>query len=138
MAKLAEIKTRETQSSAEDFIATVAEEQKRKDSIAILKLMQKVTKEQPKMWGASIVGFGKKIYEGPTSGRKVEWFVVGFSPRKANLTLYLGVNAPMKAESLKKLGKHKAGGGCVYVNKLADLDMKVLEDMIKAAWKGKK
>jgi hypothetical protein len=137
MAKLAEIKTKETESNVEDFIAKVADEQKRKDSVTVLKLMKKVTKEKPKMWGASIIGFGKKIYKSPTSGREVEWFITGFSPRKANLTLYLGVNAPMSAASLKKLGKHKAGGGCVYINKLEDVDMKVLEEMINTAFKGK-
>jgi len=137
MAKLAQIKTKETNLSVKDFIEKVPEEQKRKDSFTILKTIEKITKEKPRMWGTSIVGFGKKIYKSPASGREVEWFIVGFSPRKANLTLYLGVNGPMSAASLKKLGKHKAGGGCVYINKLEDIDMKVLEEMIMATLKRK-
>ena len=136
MGKLAKIKTTENSSNVEDFIKSVKDEQKIKDSFVILKLMKKISKQEPKMWGSSIIGFGKLIYKSPTSGREVEWFKVGFSPRKANLTIYL-MNLQVHAASLKKLGKHKEGGGCLYINKLADVDLKVLEDMIKATVKGK-
>ena len=82
MGKLAEIKTKETESSVEDFINAVADEQKRKDSFAILSMMQKATKEAPKMWGSSIIGFGNLRYKSPKTGREVDWFKIGFSPRR--------------------------------------------------------
>ena len=134
MGKLVEIKTKQTSSSVNGFISTIPDEQKRKDSHVILKLMEKATKEEPKMWGSSIIGFGKLIYKSPASGREVEWFKVGFSPRKANLTIYL-INLQIHADSLKKLGNHKQGGGCLYINKLEDVDIKVLERMIATAAK---
>ena len=130
MGKLAEIKTKPTTSSVEDFIASVANEQKRMDSFVLLKLMEKVSKEKPKMWGASIIGFGDFRYKSPATGREVDWFKIGFSPRKASLSLYLSINIQSHAAALKKLGKHKTGVGCLYVNKLDDIDMKVLEEMI--------
>ena len=136
MGKLAVIKTKETDSSVEDFINSVKDEQKRKDSFEILKMMQKASKEKPKMWGSSIIGFGKLIYKSPASGREVEWFKIGFSPRKANLTIYL-IDLKMHEDSLKKLGKHKQGGGCLYINKLEDIDQKVLEKMIAVSLIGK-
>jgi hypothetical protein len=137
-SKLAVIKTQETAASVEDFIAKVANEQQRKDSLVILKLMEKATKEKPKMWGTSIIGFGNKRYKSPASGREVDWFIIGFSPRKANLSLYLTTTLHSHdAATLKKLGKHKTGGGCLYINKLEDVDMKVLEGMINTAAKEK-
>ena len=134
MGKLAEIKTKKTSASVKDFINSVTDEQKRKDSFVILNLMEKATKEKPKMWGSSIIGFDNLIYESPKTGRQVEWFKIGFSPRKANITLYL-MNLQKHVEALKKLGKHKTGGGCLYINKLEDIDIKVLEKMITAAAK---
>lgn len=136
MGKLAEIKTKPTSVSASDFIDSIGEEQKRKDSHTLLKMMGKVTKEKPKMWGSSIIGFGDKRYKSPASGREVDWFKVGFAPRKANLTLYL-IDMKKQENSLKKLGKHKMGGGCLYINKLEDVDIKVLEKMIADAMKSK-
>ena len=137
MGKLAEIKTKETESSVEDFINAVADEQKRKDSFAILSMMQKATKEAPKMWGSSIIGFGNLRYKSPKTGREVDWFKIGFSPRKANISLYLNVEIQTHAASLKKLGKHKTSVACLYINKLEDVDMKVLQEMINAAGAGK-
>jgi hypothetical protein len=137
MAKLAEIKTKETDSSVEDFIASVPDEQKRKDSLVLLKLMEKASKEKPKMWGASMIGFGNLRYKSPATGREVDWFKIGFSPRKANLSLYLTINIKAHAEALKKLGKHKTGVGCLYINKLEEVDVKVLEAIIKEALKNK-
>jgi peptide subunit release factor 1 (eRF1) len=136
MGKPAEIKTKQTDSSVEDFIAKVANEQKQKDSHTLLKLMEKVSKEKPKMWGATIVGFGSKRYKSPASGREVDWFRIGFSPRKANMTVYL-IDMSAHAAALKKLGKHKIGGGCLYINKLEDIDMKVLGEMVQTALKNK-
>jgi hypothetical protein len=137
MGKLAEIKTKETDSSVEDFINKVADEQKRKDSFTLVKLIEKATKEKPKMWGTSMIGFGNKRYKSRATGREVDWFKIGFSPRKANLSIYLGTDITVHAKSLKKLGKHKTGVGCLYVNKLDDIDMKVLEEMIDTTAKTK-
>ncbi|MBL7737942.1 MAG: DUF1801 domain-containing protein [Chitinophagaceae bacterium] len=134
MAKLAIIKTQPTSSSVEDFINSIADEQKRKDSHVVLKLMEKAMKEKPKMWGSSMIGFGNVRYKSPATGREVDWFKIGFSPRKANLSLHL-VDLKRHADALKKLGKYKTGAGCLYINKLEDIDIKVLEKMIVAAAK---
>ena len=135
MGKLAEIKTKQNSSSVEDFIASIPEEQKRKDSQIILKMMEKATKEKPQMWGSSLIGFGKLRYKSPATGREVDWFKMGFSPRKANLSLHMGLNVQKHAENLEKLGKYKTGVGCLYINKLEDVDIKVLEKMISSAAK---
>lgn len=132
-SKLAEIKTKQNSSSVEDFINSIKDEQKRNDSFAILEMMKKATGVAPKMWGSSIIGFGNKIYKSPTSGREVEWLIIGFSPRKANLSLYLTINIKQHADALKKLGKHKTGVGCLYINKLEEVDVKVLKGIIKAS-----
>jgi len=136
MGKLADIKTKQTSASVEDFINTVKDEQKRKDSFAILEMMKKASGEEPKMWGSSLIGFGNKRYKSPASGREVDWFLIGFSPRKANLSLYLTVGLhKYDTATLKKLGKHKTGGGCLYINKLADVDTKVLKEMMDTSLK---
>jgi hypothetical protein len=134
MGKLAEIKTKQNSASVEDFINSIADEQKRKDSFIILKLMEKAMKEKPKMWGSSMIGYGNVRYKSPATGREVDWFKIGFSPRKANLSLHL-IDLQRHAEALKKLGKHKTGSGCLYINKLEDVDIKVLEKMIDASAK---
>jgi len=131
-SKLAEIKTKETSSSVADFIESIQDEQKRKDTQVILKMMEKATNEKPKMWGASIIGFGKLRYKSPASGREVDWFRIGFSPRKSNLSLNL-IDLKRHEDALSKLGKYKAGMGCLYINKLADVDLKILEKIIIAA-----
>lgn len=135
MGKVADIKTKENEASVEEFLQGVADEQKRKDSRVLLELMQKATGEPPRMWGTSIIGFGKLRYKSPSSGREVDWFKIGFSPRKANLTLYFGLNLEAHTEALKKLGKHKTGMGCLYINKLEQVDQKVLEGMIRTTAK---
>ena len=137
MGKLAQIKTKQTDSSVDDFINSVKDEAKRKDSFTILKMMQKASKEKPKMWGSSMIGFGNKIYKSPATGREVEWFKIGFSPRKANISLHLVLDIKKHSAELKKLGKHKTGVGCLYINKLDDVDMKVLEKLINTAAKVK-
>jgi hypothetical protein len=135
MGKLTEIKTKETEAGVEDFISSLNDKAKQKDSLTILKLMQKATKEKPKMWGSSMIGFGKKIYKSPATDREVEWFKIGFSPRKANFSLHLVLDIKKYATELKKLGKHKTGVGCLYINKLDDVDVKVLEKLITVAAK---
>lgn len=133
MGKLAQIKTKENEASVEDFINTIADEQKRRDSFVLLGLMQKATGEHPKMWGSAIIGFGNLRYKSPNTGREVDWFRIGFSPRKANLSLHLAIDIQKHAETLAKLGKHKTGVGCLYVNKLSDVDMTVLEKLVNQA-----
>lgn len=135
--KLVEIKTKPSSANVEDFVNNVMDEQKRKDSFLLLKLMQKVSKEKPKIWGSSIIGFGNKRYKSPTTGREVDWFKIGFSPRKANISLHLVLNLATHVALLKKLGKYKTGVGCIDINKLDDIDLKVLEKLIYAALKGK-
>jgi hypothetical protein len=135
MGKLAQIKTKPTASSVTDFIDSIANEQQRKDSHAILRMMEKATKQKPKMWGSSMIGFGDVRYKSPRSGREVDWFKIGFSPRKANLSLHLVIDMKQHADALKKLGKHKTGVGCLYINKLEDINSKVLEKLIAAAAK---
>ena len=134
MGKLAEIKTKPTSSSVAGFIASITDEQKRKDSQVILKMMETAMKEKPTMWGASMIGFGSVRYKSPATGREVDWFKIGFSPRKANLSLHL-IDLQRHADALKKLGKHKTGSGCLYINKLGDVDIKILEEIIDAAAK---
>ena len=127
MGNPAEIKTKQNSASVEDFIAGIPDEQKRKDSQIILKMMEEATQEKPQMWGSSLIGFGKLRYKSPATGREVDWFKMGFSPRKANLSLHMGLNVQKHAENLDKLGKYKTGVGCLYINKLEDVDIKVLE-----------
>jgi hypothetical protein len=131
--KKAVIKTTESSASVEKFLNTVSDSQKRADSFEIVKMMEKASGAKAKMWGSAIIGFGNKVYTSPATGRQVDWFYVGFSPRKANLTLYLTVGLGVFPAELKKLGKFKTGGGCLYINKLSDVDVNVLQTMINNA-----
>lgn len=137
MGKAAEIKTKETNASVEDFIRGLKDEQQRKDSFQLLSLMEKVSREKPKMWGSSLIGFGIKRYKSPKTGREVDWFKIGFAPRKSNLSLHLVLDLETHADALIKLGKHKTGVGCLYINKIDDIDLKVLETLIQNALKDK-
>ena len=136
-SKLVEIKTKPTTASVEEFINSVQDEQKRKDSFVLLEMMKKATGEEPVLWSSALIGFGNKRYKSPATGREVDWLVIGFSPRKANLSLYLSVDIKTHAAALKKLGKHKTGAGCLYINKLEDVDLKVLKEMIVTSLKKK-
>jgi len=131
--KLAEIKTKETSASVEDFISNLEDESKRKDSFLVLEMMKKSAGEEPKMWGNALIGFGNKRYKSPKTGREVDWFKIGFSPRKANLSLHLMINHQEHAEMLTQLGKYKTSGGCIYVNKLADVNLHVLQSLIETS-----
>lgn len=135
MAKLADIKTKVNAASVQDFIQTLPEAQQA-DTQTLITMMEKATGLPPKMWGSNIIGFGILRYKSPTSGREVEWFHLGFSPRKANFSLNL-IDLSAHEELLFKLGKHKTGKGCLYINKLSDVDTKVLEKIIKNAAKAK-
>ena len=127
---MAELKTKKTDLSVDAFIKKVPEAQKRQDSFTIIELMEKATKSKGKMWGSAIIGFGDRhlIYD---SGRELDWFVMGFSPRKQNLTLYIPGTVEKQQALLKKLGKYKTGKGCLYINKLAEVDMAVLKEIIQ-------
>jgi len=129
---MAELKTKVTKASVDQFLQGIKDEKKREDCYQVLKIMKKVTKSEPKMWGLSIIGFGDHhyVYE---SGREGDWFVTGFSPRVQNLTLYM--MGGFDRELLKKLGKYKTGKGCLYINKLADVDLKVLNELIATSVK---
>ncbi|MBP7375322.1 MAG: DUF1801 domain-containing protein [Pyrinomonadaceae bacterium] len=133
--KLAEIKTKPTTASVEDFLNAIPDEQKRKDSFVIMEMMKQASGEDPVLWSSSIVGFGIKRYKSPKTGREVDWLRIGFSPRKANLSLYISVGIKEHAAALEKLGKHKTGVGCLYINKLADIDIDVLKGMIESSVK---
>jgi hypothetical protein len=136
-SKLAVIKTQQTESSVEDFIKKLPDEQKRKDTLVLLKMFETASKEKPKLWGSSMIGFGHKIYKSPASGREVAWFKIGFSPRKSNFSLHLVMDIKKEEATLNKLGKHKTGVGCLYINKLEDVDLKVLKGMVETSMKKK-
>jgi hypothetical protein len=126
------IRTTTTKASVEDFITAVNGETKRADARSLLKLYEKVTGWKPQMWGPAIVGYGRYAYT-YDSGHSGEMCVVGFSPRKAAISIYGGINPKEIPDLMSKLGKHKTGGGgCIYVNKLADIDKAVLEKILKA------
>lgn len=131
MAK-AELKTKVNDASVTEFLNGVVDERRRKDCFELLKLMKQITKEEPKMWGASIVGFGSYHYKGK-SGREGDWMLTGFSPRKQNLTLYVMGSFDARPALLKKLGKCKTSVGCLYLKTLADVDMKVLKELVQAS-----
>lgn len=132
---MAEIKTQPTKASVEKFLKGVGDEQKQKESFVLLELMQKATKAEAQMWGESIVGFGQYHYKSERSRQQGEWFFTGFSPRKQNLTVYLMPGIAYYKELLTKLGKYKTGGSCLYINKLADVDLKVLKELVSTAYK---
>lgn len=134
-SKLVEIKTNPTVANVEDYINSIKEEQKRKDSFVLLEMMKNASGEEPVLWSNSIIGFGNKRYKSPATGREVDWLKMGFAPRKANFSLYLTVHVGEYANELQKLGKHKTGVGCLYINKLADVDLKVLEHLINDSLK---
>jgi hypothetical protein len=136
-SKLVEIKTKATADSVEDFINKIADEQKHNDCIELLEMMKKASGEEPVLWSNAIIGFGNKRYKSPNTGREVNWFKIGFSQRKANLSLYLSDGIQEQADALKILGKHKTGVGCLYINKLSDVDVKVLKGMIENSMKSK-
>lgn len=129
---MAESKTKPTELSVAAFIEAIADETRRADAKALLKLMQSATSEKPKMWGPSIIGFGSYHYK-YDSGREGDMPLIGFSPRKAATVLY-NVCGFSGAEALRaKLGKHRTGKGCLYIKKLAEVDQKVLETLIVKA-----
>ncbi|MDE2848258.1 MAG: DUF1801 domain-containing protein [Gemmatimonadota bacterium] len=129
---MSDLKTRPTDASVEAFIDAVDHPRRREDARTLLDLMQRVTGEQPVMWGPSIVGYGSYHYR-YASGQEADWPVVGFSPRKQNLSIYIMTGFEASDALLSRLGKHKTGKSCLYVNKLADVDLDVLEKLVRAS-----
>ena len=129
---MSEIKTKQTNADVREFINSFADsEQKRKDSFELLELMQKFTGFEPKMWGPSIIGFGSYHYKSDRSKQEGDWPLVGFSPRKAAISLYVYTGSPEHEHLLQNLGKFKMGKACIYIKKLSDIDVTVLENMTK-------
>ncbi|MBM4172095.1 MAG: DUF1801 domain-containing protein, partial [Ignavibacteria bacterium] len=124
---MAELKTKLNDASVVKFINSIKDESNRNDCFVIMKLMQKITKSEPKMWGSSIVGFGNYHYK-YASGREGDWFLTGFSPRKQNLTLYIIAGFDHYDELMTKLGKYKTSKSCLYIKSLKDIDQKVLKE----------
>ena len=129
---MAELKTRRNDGDVAAFVAGIPDDRKRRDAAQLVELMGRVTGCQAEMWGTSIVGFGQRHYT-YASGREGDWFTIGFSPRKANLTLYTygGFEDDETAALLQRLGPHSTGKGCLYVKRLADVDPEVLERLLR-------
>jgi Domain of unknown function (DU1801) len=130
---MAELKTKATKANVSAFLDTLADENARRDCRTLVRMMQKATKAEPKMWGSSIVGFGDHHYK-YDSGREGDWFKTGFSPRKNALTLY-GLGVQSQPALMSKLGKFKTGKGCLYIKQLSDVDLGVLERLIEKSAK---
>lgn len=129
---MAELKTRPENTSVSAFLASIADESRRRDCEVIAALMQEVTGAEPVMWGTSIVGFGRYHYK-YESGREGDWMLVGFSPRKKDITLYLMAGFERFPELMQKLGKHKTGKSCLYLKKLDDVDRDALRELVRAS-----
>ena len=131
---MAELKTKLNKASVEKFLNSVKDEQKRQDSFKILEMMKKITKEEPKMWGPSIIGFGKYHYK-YASGHEGDMCMAGFSPRKEALTIYILPGFEKNKSVMEKLGKYKTGKSCLYIKKLDDVDTNVLRQLISNSYK---
>ena len=131
---MADLKTVPTKVSVDKFLRGISDQKKRADCYQILKIMEQATRSKARMWGTSIVGFGDThyVYE---SGREGDWFIIGFSPRKQNLTLYMMGGFHQFEDLMKQPGKHSTGKGCLYINKLEDVDIKVLKKLISKSVK---
>lgn len=132
-----EIKTKQTEQSVDSFIDALPDAQVRADSHELVKMLQTASGEEPKIWGGSMIGFGKYSYKS-SGGCYGEWFVIGFAPRKGKFSIYLMSGIQYNQELLKKLGKYKTGKGCLYVNKLADIDKTVLQQIVTESVKSNK
>ena len=129
---MAELKTKATSASVADFLNAIEDDERRKDCKTVAKIMQKATGAKPKLWGPSIVGFGDHHYK-YASGRELDWFLTGFSPRKKDLTLYIMPGFERYDALMASLGKHSKGKSCLYIKRLADVDTSVLEKLVTAS-----
>ena len=135
---MAEAKTKPTRQGVDSFIKKISDPQTREDCFTIIRLMEEATRCDPQMWGGSIVGFGTRRIQ-YAGGREGDWLLIGFSPRKQNLTLYIGMSGfDSPAELLEKLGKHSVGKGCLYIRRLSDVDLPTLKKLIRESVKLKK
>jgi hypothetical protein len=133
---MAELKTKQTDESVEKYLKGITDPVKRQDSFTVLNLMAEITGQKPKMWGPSIIGFGSYHYK-YASGQEGDWPIVGFSPRKQNLTLYVLNGSAGEDELLQKLGKHSTGKSCLYIKRLDDVDVPTLKKLIKRSYTSK-
>ncbi len=131
---MAELKTKLTTQSVEEYLKQIKPEEKRQDSFKLLEMMEKITGEKAKMWGTSIVGFGQYHYKSERSTQEGDWPLIGFSPRKQNLTLYMMHGFDGLEDLLEKLGKNKTSVGCLYLKRLSDVDLDILSKMIKISF----
>lgn len=131
---MAELKTKVNDANVNDFINAVTDEVKRQDSFILLALFEKITGKKAKMWGTSIIGFGMYHYKSERSSQEGDWPLTGFSPRKQNLTIYIMSGFDDNKSLLEKLGKHKTSKGCLYINKLVDVELTILEKIIKQSF----
>jgi hypothetical protein len=131
---VAELKTKPTDESVEKFLSKIPDAQKREDCFTIAKIMQEITGSEPKMWGASIIGFGNYHYK-YASGREGDWMLTGFAPRKQDLTLYLMEGFEKYGDLRKQLGKHRVGRSCLYIRRLSDIHMPTLKKLIQSSVK---
>lgn len=127
---MAELKTKKTEQSVDSFLKQIPEARKQEDAFTILNLMEATTSSKAKMWGTAIIGFGDKRikYE---NGKELDWFIMGFSPRKQNFALYITGTVKNQQALLAKLGRHKTGKGCLYLDKLSDVDLNVLKEILR-------
>jgi len=128
------LKTKQTGASVSSFLRKIKETEKREDCLELLKLMKLATKAEPKMWGASIVGFGSYHYR-YASGREGDWMLTGFSPRRQNLTIYIMSGFERHGKLLNRLGKYSTGSSCLYIKRLGDVDKKVLQELVRESGK---
>lgn len=128
---MAELKTKKSNASVTGYLKSVENEQRRKDSLRLLEIFKEVTKMQPKMWGGSIVGFGEYHYKSERSSQEGDWPLTGFSPRKRNMTVYIMPGFTNYQDFMNRLGRHKVSVSCIYFNKLDDIDVKVLKQVIR-------
>ncbi|HJP90311.1 MAG TPA: DUF1801 domain-containing protein [Pyrinomonadaceae bacterium] len=131
---MAELKTKATNESVEDFINRIPDEERRRDCFAIAGMMEEITGQKPKMWGASLVGFGSYHYK-YASGHEGEWPITAFSPRKKDLTLYIMMGFEKHQDLMKQLGKHSTGKACLYIKRLSDIHVPTLKKLIKTSVK---
>lgn len=129
---MAELKTKRTNASVTAFLKRVRDDTRRKDCLTVVRIMKQATRAQPRMWGSSIVGFGRYHYK-YASGRQGDWFLTGFAPRKQDLTLYIMAGAGRYQTLLAKLGKYKTGRSCLYIKRLADVNLTVLRQLVSAS-----
>lgn len=132
---MAELKTKKTTASVKAFLETITPQEKRDDSFELVKIFEEISKEKAAMWGTAIIGFGTYHYKSERSSQEGDWPRAGFSPRKQNLTIYLVPGFQSNKKLLEKLGKYKvSGGSCLYINRLSDINIEILKELIKDSW----